>query len=348
MNDKNYYQKMKADSAETLKRLQPLAAEHADTSYRKGTHLRKRIALALAGTADGARMAVCADGGAVCGSIFCEACRERKQNWMLRTYRERAAGMTEPEARARLRHVTILHEVVGVVDDAGVIEIEKTIELVTAVAEDLRKEIGNMGRALKRQGHRVWLRGGIHIELLDMNWVRLLEEGNRKAKVMLEFINKRLENGEFYDVEADRAFVVHCHVLVDLNELDEDEWKATLKARWGETQHQTHSQRTWSKIGFRYGGKVHNLDDALKGMARYCFNGSNAHLQFQKFFGAGEWVTPGAETRNEETGKVEGLAQKLHRRPAEPMLNDVEIRLLVGAHNAVAGVSNRGLTLSLY
>ena len=95
---------------------------------------------------------------------------------MLRTYRERAAGMTEPEARTRLRHVTILHEVVGVVDDAGVIEIQKTIELVTAVAGDLRKEIGNMGRALKRQGHRVWLRGGMHIELLDMNWVRLLEE----------------------------------------------------------------------------------------------------------------------------------------------------------------------------
>ena len=228
MNDKNYFQKMKADGTETLKRLQAAAAEHADTSYRKGTHLRKRLEHALAGTADGTRMAVCADGGAVCGSIFCEACRERKQNWMLRTYRERAAGMTEPEARARLRHVTILHEVVGVVDDAGVIEIEKTIELVTAVAEDLRKEIGNMGRALKRQGHRVWLRGGIHIELLDMNWVRLLKQGNRKAKVMLEFINKRLENGKFYDVEADRAFVVHCHVLVDLNELDEDEWKATL------------------------------------------------------------------------------------------------------------------------
>jgi hypothetical protein len=351
MSAEKYLQKMKEDSAETLKRLQAAAAEHADTSFRKGTHLRKRIKRALAGTADGTRMAVCADGGAVCGSIFCNDCRERKQNWMLRIYRARAAEMTEPEARARLRHVTILHEIVGVMDNAEVIEIDKTIELVTAAAEDLRREIANMGRALKRQGHRIWLRGGIHIELLDMEWGGLLKsrkEGNKKAKVMLEWFEKRLEKGEFYDFEAARAFVVHAHVLVDLNELDENEWKATLKARWGETQHQTHSQRTWSKIGFRYGGKVHKLDDALKGMARYCFNGSNAHLQFQKFFGAGEWVTEGDEQPNEETGVAEGFAKKLHRRQAERMLNDVEIRLLVLTHNAVAGMSNRGLTLSLY
>ena len=343
MSAENYLQKMKAESAETLARLRAVAAENSEGNFRKGTHLRKRIGQALAGTADGARMTVCAGGGAACGSIFCNGCRIRKQNWMLRTYRARVAGIAEAEARERLRYVTILHEFVDVVDDGGAIEIEKTLELVTAAADDLRNEISKLSRGLKRKGHEVWLRGGVHIELLDMNWVRLLEDGNRKAKVMLEFIEKRLENGRGFDVSAELALVVHAHVLVDLGELHEDEWRRALKKRWSDTQHQTHTQRTWTKIAYKHGEETQSLDDALKGMARYCFNGSNAHLQFQKFFGAGAWVTDGDENR-----KADEAVQASRRRQKEKMLNAAQIKLLVLAHSAVAGASNRGLTLSVY
>ena len=351
---KNDLKAMKENAESTLRWLrtivQQLEYEEKGERVRKGTRLNKRIDEALAGTDDGLRMIECREGtGGECGSVWCMKCRGRKQDRMLKTYYKHIEdeGLSEPEARERLRHVTVLHDVVAVFDEGGIIDFEKTIAHVCEVAGDMRNEVKNMKRVWKKRGMKVWMRGGIHLELVDIDLMLFDKAGNHKAKVLLDWFDKKKVDGRYYDGSAEKAIVVHFHALVDLHDIDEDDFREALNGRWNDIEQQVHIQRTWTKIGFKDGSKEQSLDDALKGIARYCFTGSNKDLQYQKFWGAGRLVFE-TDIELDDDGKVIAVARELQVRPTGKRLTASEIRLLVQVHNRVAGEANRGLTIGIY
>ena len=351
---KNDLKAMKENAESTLRWLrtivQQLEYEEKGERVRKGTRLNKRIDAALAGTADGVRMIECREGtGGECGSVWCMKCRGRKQDRMLKTYYKHIEdeGLSEPEARERLRHVTVLHDVVAVFDEGGIIDFEKTIAEVCEVADDMRNAVKNMKRVWKKRGKKVWMRGGIHLELVDIDLMLFDKAGNHKAKVLLDWFDKKKVDGRYYDGSAEKAIVVHFHALVDLHDIDEDDFREALNRRWNDTEQQVHIQRTWTRIGFKDGSKEQSLDDALKGIARYCFTGSNKDLQYQKFWGAGRLVFE-TDIELDDDGKVIAVARELQVRPTGKRLTASEIRLLVQVHNRVAGEANRGLTIGIY
>ena len=350
----NDWKAMKENAESTLRWLrtivQQLEYEKKGERVRKGTRLNKRIDEALSGTEDGLRMIECREGtGGECGSVWCMKCRGRKQDRMLKSYYKHIEdeGLSEPEARERLRHVTVLHDVVGVFDEGGIIDFEKTISHVCEVAGDMRNEVKNMKRVWKKRGMKVWMRGGIHLELVDIDLMLFDKAGNHKAKVLLDWFDKKKVDGRYYDGSAEKAIVVHFHALVDLHDIDEDDFRDALNGRWNDTEQQVHIQRTWTKIGFKDGSKEQSLDDALKGIARYCFTGSNKDLQYQKFWGAGRLVFE-TDIELDDDGKVIAVARELQVRPTGKRLTASEIRLLVQVHNRVAGEANRGLTIGIY
>jgi len=351
---KNDLKAMKENADSTLRWLrtivQQLEYEEKGERVRKGTRLNKRIDAALSGTDDGLRMIACREGrGSECGSVWCMKCRGRKQDRMLKTYHKHIdeEALSETEARERLRHVTVLHDVVAVFDEGGIIDFEKTIAEVCEVADDMRNAVKNMKRVWKKRGMKVWMRGGIHLELVDIDLMLFDKAGNHKAKVLLDWFDKKKVDGRYYDGSAEKAIVVHFHALVDLYDIDEDDFREALNGRWNDTEQQVHIQRTWTRIGFKDGSKEQSLDDALKGIARYCFTGSNKDLQYQKFWGAGRLVFE-TDIQLDDDGKVIAVARELQARPSGKRLTASEIRLLVQVHNRVAGEANRGLTIGIY
>ena len=345
---------MKENAESTLRWLrtivQQLEYDEQGERVRKGTRLNKRIDAALAGTDDGVRMIACREGtGGECGSVWCMKCRGRKQDRMLKSYYKHIdeEALSEPDARERLRHVTVLHDVVGVFDEGGLIDFEKTISHVCEVADDMRNAVKNMKRVWKKRGMKVWMRGGIHLELVDVDLMLFDKAGNHKAKVLLDWFDNKKVDGRYCDGSAENAIVVHFHALVDLHDIDEDDFRDALNGRWNDTEQQVHIQRTWTRIGFKDGSKEQSLDDALKGIARYCFTGSNKDLQYQKFWGAGRLVFE-TDIELDDDGKVIAVARELQVRPTGKRLTASEIRLLVQVHNRVAGEANRGLTIGIY
>ena len=351
------FERLKANRHVANERIRKAMLVEAGERLFKGSHLNKRIKKALAGTSDGARMAACLDKtGSQCGSVWCARCRDQKQKWMVRTFGERISdeGMTEKQARERLRLITVLHEVVSIEqeidedgNETGAYVLDMALKSICEAASDMKLAIRNLKRKVERAGYQIWMRGGTHLELVNTDLLLFQEVGNRKAKVLCDWIDTKLDSGKYYDKRASRAIVVHFHALVDLNGMDDEKLKKLCKEKWNDTEHQVHMQATWTKIKFRYGWKEQTVDDALTGIGRYCFNGSNHELRFQEFWGAGKVIFE-EDTEIDANGDVVTFAKEVAVRPPGEMLNADDIKLLVLAHNAVAGPSNRGLTVGIY
>ena len=95
------------------------------------------------------------------------------------------------------------------------------------------------------------------------------------------------------------------------------------------------------------GEKAQTLDDGLIGMSRYCFNMSNARLVYARNWGAGKIVLETGEEVSAE-GHIAGFATEVMSRGADERLSVGDLRLLVQTHNAVNGVSHKGLVVSIY
>lgn len=353
----SYFELLKANRQLASERIRKAMLDEAGTRVLKGSHLNKRIEAALAGTSDGIRMAACLEKtGSQCGSVWCARCRDQKQKWLVRTFGERISdqGMTEQQARERFRLITVLHEVVSIdqeIDDdgneTGSYMLEMALNSICQASADMKLSIKNLKRNIERAGYQIWMRGGTHLELVNTDLLLFQEVGNRKAKVLCDWIDTKLNKGKYYDKRASRAIVVHFHALVDLNGMDDGRLKKLLKEKWNDTEHQVHMQRTWTKIKFRHGEKEQSLDDALTGIGRYCFNGSNHDLRFQEFWGTGKLIFE-QDIETDENGNVVTFAKEVAARASGEMLNTNDIKLLILAHNAVAGTSNRGLTVGIY
>jgi hypothetical protein len=319
-----------------------------ETEVKKNSIYRDRITDAMVDTATGALMVACESGiGASCGSVFCDSCRHKKQMNMYQSYKrfvEREFGVDEDKARERLRFVSVLHSLVEVRHDTEADE-ARCLSQVVASVEEMKGKISNLARTAKRHGWEgLWLRGGVHIELVDYELFRFAASLGRettKENTMKGFVDRLSGSG------GGKYFVVHFHALADKGGLSDKMFKELFTDRWSMTTKQVHIQRTWSKIVFKGTEREQTLDNGLLGMARYCFNMSNGRLQFSSNWGVGSIVFKTGEKVDARKGVV-GFAEEVMDRGIDDRLTVGDIRLLVEAHQAVNGASHKGLVVGIY
>lgn len=340
------FQKLKKNAKEELHRLQQRIAFEKEPE--KGSRYRERIREALDGTADGREMSNClANKGRSCGSVFCAKCRAKKQENMISSYRSHVADSfnnDERRARDRLRFVTVLHSVVAANHGSQQEEQNSIDKVVEAVAE-MKLNLQNIARTARRKYDAdIWLRGGVHIELIDYELFSLAE---KLGKVTTKEDTIRSLVGRFANDPNNKYFIVHFHALVDKCSLKEDEFRELFTDKWSLTNKQVHIQRTWSKVRFSNREEKQTVDDGLVAMARYCFNMSNTRLEYARNWGAGNIVFETGEEVS-ASGHVEGFAKEVMSRGADKRLSLGDLRFLVQVHNAVNGPSHKGLVVGIY
>lgn len=309
------------------------------------TRFADRISTALSGTPEWVAMDLCYRGGTACGSVFCEHCRTKKQSRLLRAYRDRVGKefSAESQARERLRWVTVLHTVVPVHHDTAGQE-QETIACVVNAVDDMKLSLSNVARTAKRKSRaNLWLRGGIHIELVDYEMLATAHSLG-KPTTKQRTLSGLIEASE--PAPSGKYFLVHFHALVDLDSLSEVQLKALLVERWNLAPRQVLVQRTWTKIKSKGQTKPQSVDDGLKRMAKYCFNMSNARLDYSKNWGSGSVVLlSGVECSAK--GHIEGFAEEVLDTTPDERLSFGHIKLLIKAHSAVASSNHRGLSICI-
>lgn len=248
------------------------------------------------------------------------------------------------DPRLRLRWVSVLHSVVPVRYETRLDESD-TLAQVIAAAIEMRNRLRQVDRtASRRWGKNLWLKGGVHIELVDyqsFSLARLLGKSTAKEKTL----EKLVEAGGA--TKSGKYFLVHFHALVDLNGIADGGFRDLLLSHWGLEARQVRVERLWKKIHFKGRQQAHSIDDALKGMARYCFNMSNARLEYSANWGAGSIVFEGGEEVS-AAGHIEAFATEVMDRELCKPLSYGDIKLLVRAHDIINGSSHRGLAIAIY
>jgi hypothetical protein len=328
-------------------------------SSEKNTRYITRIMDAVAGSHNGLIMETCADGGSKCGSIYCDECRHRKQRSMLYRFKQHykeELNSDETLARKRLRWVSVLHNVVEINIKTESDEIE-TINNVCRSVEEMKSQISLMAKKYNDKG--LWLRGGIHIEIVDYKAFRTAAElgiSTIKEKTLTSFI-QRMTNSQ-----ADYFFLVHFHALVDMGQMNDGAFAIMFAERWNAALRQVDITSLWDEVNaiqYDYNGNAkkdengkyvrkkekQKIEHAFIAMANYCFSYSNDKLQYARNWSHGKSITEvDQELRN---GNIETIATHTGIRLDSTRLNKGHIRLLVSASNAVNGSSHKGIEVRI-
>ncbi len=339
-------------------------------------------------------MGKCIDGkSTACGSIFCDKCLEKRKWNKLQTYRnyvEKTFDNDENWANKRLRWVTVLDSLVCASISRSVTE-KEIIKECCAARDNIKLTLRNMSRNNKN----IWLSGAIHAELVDYSLYRnyfLTGGATTKVKTLTEFLcaYKKMDKKYFTDIDyidlnkakrqGDYDYVsgsggkelyilIHFHALVDIGDLSDYDFRKRLERKWNLTSRQVDISRLWEIIRKKNGDVKANLDDNLKGMARYCYTRSNKNLSFSKHWGDGEGIyathTEIDLDKKEKVNKYDWQSGEYYKGTRlglttyakemldrdlekEERLSLAEIKLLVKVHNAISGGSNDGLNVSIY
>lgn len=329
--------------------------------FRKYTRHRTRIKEAIFCEEEGKAMRDCnEDTGPACGSIFCDKCLDKRQRNMYHTYRhyyEKELGRIDILARKRLRWITVLHSLVPVKFDT-IDDENKSIAACVDAANEIKHHIKNLSRGKKL----LWMRGAIHAELIDYSLFEYFVDtggGTIKEKTLSAFIKK---SGQSYDKKGlfskfitgtdskELYFLIHFHALADIGDESDRDIRKVLTKKWSLTDRQVDISSIWDFIRDKEGEEVpHSVDDALKGMSRYCYTRSNPELTFSKNWGAGERIHT-VERRFEAKHKSKTIAVMVKNRDIdkETSLSLGEVRILIKTHNAISGPNNDGLNVSIY
>lgn len=329
--------------------------------FSKYTRQKTRIKEAMKNEEQGKFMTACSNGDSACGSIFCDKCLDKRQRNMLSTYRKYIAETflgDEELVRNRLRWVTVLHNVVKV--NVSTIDAEKnTIKECLVSANELKNKIKNVSR----NSQRIWMRGAIHAELVDYS---LYEEykktggATNKIHTISDFIdangynqhNSQYTDTIFDSISGDKElyFLIHFHALADIGDYTDTEFRKKLTNKWKITKRQVDVGSIWDVIETKNGTKKHTLEDAIKGMSRYCYTRSNAGLTFSKNWGNGEKVMSSKKEYDWDKKKVMTYSKEMMDRDLDEdiRLSTGELRLLILVHDAISGTNNDGLNVSIY
>lgn len=324
--------------------------------YDKYSRHYTRIRLAMRDTQQGQEMIDCSDGGSLCGSIFCEKCGIKKQNGMYYSYMKRYKkefSSDETLARKRLRWVSVIHSPVAIKVKTDKEEME-TLRTVVSCAEQMKGYISLLGKEADRlcDGESgLWMRGGIHIEIIDYasytEAVKNHKVSSDKQKTLERFIDKTAFH------KTDFIFLVHFHGLFDIGNMTDKDFRTIVKKRWDRVAKQTHITELWKGISAikrdskgnairDNNGKLvrerkkQEIEHAFRGLANYCFSWSNINLEYKQNWGSGRYKG------------VRDFMIEIMETHKSKMLSEGHIRLLVTAHNMVNGISHRGLIVGIY
>lgn len=347
MADRQSFQDMKASRDNATDRV--IRALSEDETFTKGSHYSGRIKDAVSGTEISARMQVCADGGTKCGSVFCASCRGRKQRGMLKAFndhiRDRYDG-DDQEIYDQLRWVTVLHSVVNVQYETGAAE-QACLKEVQAAVDEMKLDLKNLARTAKdrsnKSNNQIWLRGGVHIELVDYDMYLLADVVGGKATAKEKTLRELIPQMDGYNERANgKLFLVHFHGLADIGSFDDETFRELFTDKW-KFHRQVDVSRLWQKIG----SKEHTLDDALLGMSRYCYNMSNARLDYSRNWGAGNKILESGETVDNK-GNITAFAEEVMDRPVGTALTVGDLKILIKAHEIVSGAKHNGLSIRIH
>lgn len=326
----------------------------------KNTRYITRIFDAMAGTEQGSMMESCKAGGARCGSVYCDECRHRKQLSMLyryKTYYKDKLDNNETLARDRLRWVSVLHNVVEINTKTQNDEIE-TIRNVERSVEMMKAEVAAIGKKYRDRG--IWLRGGVHLEIVDYKAFRQAAEdgiATIKEKTLSSFIS-RMSN-----TDAEFIFLVHFHGLFDRGDMNDGELAKMFAERWNSALRQVDISTLWDKVNAiqhdsngralkddngKYVRKKESqqLKHAFIAMANYCFSFSNDKLQYARNWSQGQY-TMEIDDEFDDNWNITRVATQIGPAAQSKRMSVGHIRLLVEASNAVNGNRHKGLDIRI-
>jgi hypothetical protein len=305
--------------------------------YAERTRQTTKIKEAIDGIDELAHM-LCDDGS--CGSIFCMTCRKRKQDSLHRQYRNRIKRFSnDDEIRNNLRYTTILHELVPVSFDSIDKEIEALGNIDLSVSR-FREQLKSIDRHFS--DYDLWARGTIHLELVNMDLFRFASISGKettKQKTLKELEREAGTNADYY-------VLVHSHILFDTNGLDEKKFGSFIRNRWDATQRQVDIRRLTKYYidGERF--TEHSVEDAIKNISRYGYNGSNGRLTFATNWGSSRKVYT-QEQRKDAMGAINDYAVGVMGLDEhDEKLTKGQVRFLIKAHNLFTD-NGRGLLVSI-
>lgn len=305
--------------------------------YAERTRQTTKIKEAIEGIDELSHM-LCDDGS--CGSIFCMTCRKRKQDSLYQQYRDRVALLGDDDtARQRLRYTTILHRLVPVSLDNAIAEHSALDEIEHSV-DDFRKQLKGIDRHFR--DNDLWARGTIHIELVNMELFRFASlSGNETTK---QRTLKELESAQ--GCSADYYAMVHSHILFDINGLDDNTFRKYLRRKWKDTDRQVDISRLTKYYidGERF--TEHKVDDAIRNIANYGYNGSNGRLSFATNWGSSRKVYTKQE-KIDAMGNINSYVEGVKGLDSiGTMMTKGQVRFLIKAHNVFTD-NGRGLLVSI-
>lgn len=317
------------------------AVEHESAMgwhYAERTRQTTKIKEAIEGIDELSHMSCC-DGS--CGSIFCMTCRGKKQDSLYSQYKERVSLFSnDDEARERLRYTTILHELVPVSLDNQIAE-HSSIGDIEASVDTFRKQLKGIDRHFV--DNDLWARGTIHIELVNMELFRFASLSGRETTKQRTL--KELESVQ--GTSADYYALVHSHILFDIKELDDNTFRKYLRRKWNATDRQVDISRLTKYYidGERF--SEHRVDDAIRNIANYGYNGSNGRLSFATNWGSSRKVYT-KQQKIDAMGNINTYVEGVKGLDAlDEKLTKGQVRFLIKAHNVFTDNGNRGLLVSI-
>jgi hypothetical protein len=306
--------------------------------YAERTWQTTKIKQAIEGIDDLSHM-LCDDG--YCSSVFCMTCRKRKQDSLYRQYKERVVRFrNDDEAREHLRYATILEGLVPLSLDEGIIGDESEIKNVEQSVESFRKKLKSIDRYFRT--NNIWARGTIHLELINMELFRFASLSGRittKQKTLTDLENHFRHN-------ADYSVLVHSHILFDLNGIDDKEFRNHLRNKWNITDRQVDVTRLTKYYIDNERFSEHSIDDAIRNIANYGYNGSNGKLSFATNWGSSRKVYS-KQQRKDALGKINVYVEGIKGLDTlDEQMNKGQVRVLIRLHNRFTD-NGRGLLVSI-
>jgi hypothetical protein len=306
--------------------------------YAERTWQKTKIKQAIEGMNDLSHM-LCEDGS--CKSIFCMVCRRRKQDSLYNQYKERVKRYSDDdEARENLRYTTILEGLVPVSLDTSVIGEESSLYDVERSVDDFRKKLKGIDRYFRK--YNIWARGTIHLELINMELFRFASLSGRmttKQKTLYDLEKESGTNSDYY-------VLVHSHILFDINGIDDNTFRKYIRKKWDDTDRQVDISRLTKYYIDNERFTEHSVDDAIRNIANYGYNGSNGKLSFATNWGSSRKVYS-KQQRKDALGKINAYVEGVKGLDAlDEKMNKGQVRFLIRLHNRFTD-NGRGLLVSI-
>jgi hypothetical protein len=211
--------------------------------------------------------------GAYCSSIYCKPCRDRYAHALHQRLAARAEerhSNQHDKVYKAFRHLTVIFDVVDLrSEEFGAAKETKRgqkaeitgLNAVKDALEQARRET----KSMRRRFPQLWMQGAFEIEVIDTRTLYSMASNTRKARLIRALIARR-RNPE----EAARAqVIVHCHCVVDVADINADEFHSWVHERWA-LPHQ-------ARLSMTYHPNKQSLDAKLYKLASYCFKNRLAY-----------------------------------------------------------------------